>query len=127
MRKIWAVILGLLLMGANQLPSLGFNRAQAESSDAGLKADELVLVGTVTKIYPLSTPRRRRAWAIVTRVDSVVSGEFSGGTFTFTVHSPSRAGLQVNRAYVIKATRTGDGYVVNELSLKLSGPDLQSK
>lgn len=112
------LVLGLLLVGANQIPSRGFNRAQSVSSSAGPESDDLVLVGTVTKLYPLAAPRQRRRWAVVVRVDSVVSGEFTGATFTFAVHSPARAGLRVNRAYIVKAVRADGGYVVNESTLE---------
>ena len=115
MRKTRAVILGLLLFGANQVPPRGFGQANSTPSVANPQPEELVLVGTVTKLYPLAVSRSRRRWAVVARVESVVSGEFSGATFTFSVHSPALAGLRVNRAYIIKATKTDRGYLVNEL------------
>jgi hypothetical protein len=118
LRKTCAIILGFLLFGANQLPARGFGQAPSVPSAANTEPDELVLVGTVTKVYPLAVSRSRRRWAVVVNVDSVVSGDFSGKTFTFTVHSPSRAGLRVNGAYTIKATKAGGGYVVNELNVK---------
>lgn len=116
---ICMIMLGFLLFGANEVlgcasgairPSQRFDRAQAASTI--LK--DLVLVGTVTEIYSLSAPRSVKKWAVVVHVDRVVSGEFSGTTFTFTIHSPSRAGLRVGRSYTIKATWTADGYVVDE-------------
>ena len=79
---------------------------------------DLVFVGTVTKIYPLGSSHSQRRWAVLTRVDTIVSGEFSGTKFTFTVHSPSRAGLRVGRAYTITAVWTTEGYVVDEFALK---------
>jgi hypothetical protein len=118
MRKAWAIILGLLLFGANHLPSQGFGQAQAAPSGAEPNSYDLVLVGTVTKRYPLAAPRSRRRWAVVARVGSVSSGEFAGGAFTFTVHSTALAGLHVNRAYIIKATKADGGYLVDELSLE---------
>jgi len=118
LQKTWAAILGLLLFGANQLPSRGFDRAQSASPGADLKSDDLVFIGTVTKFYPVAAPRQRRRWAVVAHVDRVVSGEFTGRTFTFTVHSPAGAGLRVNRAYIIRATRTDGGYAVSELTLE---------
>ena len=117
MRRVWLIVLGCLLVGANHLPSRGFVRAQSSSSGTE-KSSDLVLVGTVTKLYPLAAPRSRRRWAVVTRVESVASGEFTGATFTFTVHSPAQSGLRVNRAYLIKANMTDGGYVVDELSLE---------
>ncbi|MBV9929102.1 MAG: hypothetical protein JOZ96_29090 [Acidobacteria bacterium] len=117
MRRAWLIILGCLLVGANQLPARGFSRAQS-ASPGGEKSYDLVLVGTVTKLYPVAAPRSRRRWAVVARVESVTSGEFSGATFTFTVHSPSRSGLRVNRAYVIRANKTDGGYLVDELRLQ---------
>jgi hypothetical protein len=118
LRSTCVIVLGFLLVGANQFPCRGFNLAQSTSSGANVKSDDLVLVGTITKLYPLAAPRQRRRWAVVVHVDSVVSGAFSGPTFTFTLHSPSRAGLRVNRAYIIRAAKTDGGYVVNEFTLE---------
>jgi hypothetical protein len=118
LRKACVIILGCILFGAGQLPSRGFTRSQSASSGDDKKSDELVLVGTVTKLYPIAAPRSRRRWAVVVRVDSVVSGEFSEATFTFTVHSPAMSGLRVNRAYTIKAARVDGGYIVNEFTLE---------
>ena len=114
MRKTWVVILGLLLVVANQLPSRGFGRTQSTSPAADTKSYDLVLVGTVTKLYSAAAPRRRRRWAVAARVDRVVSGEFSGASFTFAVHSPALAGLRLNQTYIIKANKTDAGYVVDE-------------
>jgi hypothetical protein len=85
----------------------------------GLKTDnpkDIVLVGTVTKIYPVAGLLRN--WVVVVHVDRVASGEFSGSTFTFTIHSPSTAGLRVGRAYAINAKWADGGYVIDEFTLK---------
>ena len=118
MRKACVIILGCILFGANQPSSRGFNRAQSASSSADRKVDELVLVGTVTKLYPIAAHHSLRRWAVLVRVESVVSGEYRAATFTFTIHSPARAGLRVNRAYLIKATKADGVYVVNEFTLE---------
>ena len=126
MRKTCLVILGLLLFGVNQLSSPGFNRAQATSPAAGLNSDDLVFVGTVTKVYPVAAPRQRKRWAVVTHVERVVSGEFSDSTFTFTIHSPANAGLRLNRAYLIRAIKTDGRYSVNESTLEEVRPRKKS-
>ena len=113
-RKACLIILVCILFGANILPSQAHPQAQSAGSDTDQKADELVLVGTVTKLHPIAAPRSLRRWAVVMRVEKVMSGKFSGATFTFTVHSPANAGLQVNQTYTVKATRAGEGYLVNE-------------
>ena len=92
-----------------------FPQAQVSSDDS---PKDLVFIGTVTKLYPTGLRYSRRDWAVQTHVDKVVSGTFSGTTFTFAVHSPAMAGLRVGRVYKIKATWTGDAYVVNELYFK---------
>ena len=95
--------------------------AQTQSSSTDSPKD-LVFIGTITKIYPFSAPASvRRRWTVRTHVDRVVSGTFSGDTFTFTVHSPAQSGLRVGRAYTIKATWTTDGYVVDESTLRTAG------
>lgn len=123
MSKVWIVILGILLFGANKADSRNFNQAQSQPSEAKPKAKDLVLIGTVTKIYccPLHASRLRR-WAIELHVERVVAGEFSDETLTFAIHSPSRAGLQVTRVYRLEFTKTDAGYVVNEFTVKEMGP-----
>ena len=94
---------------------------QTQSSAAHPPKD-FVFIGTVTKVYPFSAPATAlRRWAVRARVDRLVSGTFSGDTFTFTLHSPSQAGLRVGRAYTIKATWTVEGYVVDESTLRTAG------
>jgi hypothetical protein len=96
--------------------STGLAPTHSSSSDS---PKDLVFIGTITKIYPFSAPATvRRRWAVRAHVDRVVSGTFSGDTFTFTVHSPAQSGLRVGRAYTIKATWTDKGYVVDESNLR---------
>src|SRR5687767_11493259 len=116
MRKTSLLILALILSGVNGFRSSA--TAQSVATAATSKSSDLVLTGTVTKTYPVAASRSLRRWAVVVRVARVVSGEFSGATFTFTIHSPARAGLRVGRTYTIKATPTGAGYVVDEFALK---------
>jgi hypothetical protein len=120
--KLLCTFLILLVASLPAAPS-PTSPAHMQSSTTDTPRD-LVFIGTITKIYPFSTPATaRRRWAIRTHVDRVISGSFSGDTFTFSVHSPSQSGLQVGRAYTIKATWTGDGYVVDEPKLRRAGAD----
>ena len=76
---------------------------------------KLALTGTVTAISQVySKPPSLRNWAVTVRVERVKEGEHSAPEFTFTVHSPARAGLAVGRRCTIEATWTGQGYVVAE-------------
>jgi len=114
----------ILLIASLTVAQTASALAQAQSSSADSLKD-LVFIGTVTKICPIGLPHSRRNWAVRTHVDRIVSGSFSGETFTFTVHSPAQSGLRVGRAYTIKAKWTDDGYVVDESSLRPA--DLQTK
>src|SRR6266550_3853709 len=110
-----SVILLVASLTVAQSPS---TLAQTQSSSADLPKN-LVFIGTVKKIYPFSAPATvRRRWAVRAHVDRVLSGTFSGDTFTFTVHSPAQSGLRVGRAYTIKATWTIEGYVVDQSTLR---------
>lgn len=118
---IWIIILGFTIFGANSvlgcvcgtiIPSRGFDGEQAVFTDTTAK--DLVFIGTVSEISPLPVASSLTKWAVIAHIDKVVSGEFSGTTFTFAIHSPARAGLRVGRRYTIKATWTGDAYVVDE-------------
>jgi hypothetical protein len=75
---------------------------------------KLVLMGTVTAISPVAKRPSRRNWAVTIRVEKVKVGKFSHPEFTFTVHSPSRAGLEVGGRCTIEATWTGQGYLVSD-------------
>src|SRR5438132_996641 len=99
LRRTSVIILVALFSAAHALPFGGLTQTQLSSADL---PKDLVLIGTVTKIYPFASPIVRRSWAVRAHVDRVVSGT----TFTFTVHSPETAGLRVGRTYSIKATWT---------------------
>ena len=99
-----AVGVGAILLS----PEQGLTIAAPPAGEA------LVIVGTVADIRSQSAPHSRRDWAITVHVDKVTLGKFSGATFSFSVHSPARAGLVVGHTYIIKATWNGEGYDVDE-------------
>jgi hypothetical protein len=108
----------ILLVASLTVAQTPTTLAQPQSSSTDSPKD-LVIIGTITKIYPFSAPETvRRRWAVRAHVDRVVSGTFSGDAFTFTVHSPAQSGLRVGRSYIIKATKTVEGYVVDESTLR---------
>jgi len=81
-------------------------------SDAAAPSKTLVFEGTVTSIRTIDnewTP-----WLVTVMVTKVISGEFSGPTFQFAVHSPARAGLKEGGSYTIEAVWTQGGYTVDE-------------
>ena len=121
--SITTILLGLYLCGADVILghsnralilSQRFDPAQAVSKESTVEKRPLVFIGTVRRIYPVGSARSRRRWAVVTKVDRVVSGEFAGETFTFTVHSPARMGLQVGVTYTFEAEWRDGAYVVND-------------
>ena len=93
---------------------------QASAMAAPSSDKDLVLVGTITEIRPQGESQSRKNWAVTVHVDKVTSGDFSGVTFTFSIHSPARAGLVVGRSYAIKATWTDKGYEVDEAQWRKS-------
>ena len=118
MKPLCILILLVASLTVAQPPS---TLAETQSSSTDLPKD-LVFIGTITRIYPFSAPATvLRRWAVRAHVDRVVSGTFSGDTFTFTVHSPAQSGLRVGRAYTIKATWTIEGDVVDESTLRTAG------
>jgi hypothetical protein len=131
LRNLIAIIaFGFLLVGAfvgtfgATAPHQSFDAGQTTST--GVPAQDLVFIGTVTRIYPVASPHSRRNWAVVTHFDRVISGELSGTSFTFTAHSPAGMGLRVGRAYTIKATRSEGGYLVDDAQLLKPSPCYQS-
>jgi hypothetical protein len=79
------------------------------------RAKEIVLVGTVRDVVPNDHEHQvLEGWTVTVAVDRVVSGGFSGPTFTFDIHSPGRAGLRIGKSCTIKARWTDNRYVAIE-------------
>jgi|SRR5262245_48863652 len=84
-------------------------------ASAAPSAKKIGLTGTVTAISLIHPkPPSRRNWAVTVRVERVKAGEYSKPDFTFTLHSPARAGLAVGRRCTIEAAWTGKEYLVAE-------------
>lgn len=75
----------------------------------------LILRGTIESIQPASGASRRQRWQVTLRIEEVVKGRFDGATFTFAVHSPVKSGLAVGQHRTVRAQRSADGYIVDEL------------
>jgi hypothetical protein len=52
---------------------------------------------------------------VMMSADEVQFGELPASTFSFAIHSPGRAGLEIGGVYTIEAKWNGDGYVLDEL------------
>ena len=76
--------------------------------------NDLVLEGQVTWLNR-RTDDPSKEWIVTVRIKRVITGEFSGKTFQFAVHSPAQSGLKKGRSYTIEAVWTGDGYSVDQL------------
>jgi hypothetical protein len=97
-------------MQRNTPPAQPLTGASAEAP-----SEKLVLTGTVTAISQVYAKRPSlRNWAVTIRVEKVKEGKFSQPEFTFTVHSPALAGLDVGGHCTIEATWTGQGYIVDD-------------
>jgi hypothetical protein len=75
-------------------------------------SNKLVFEGTVTSITTIDHPLTR--WLVTVKLTKVISGEFSGSTFQFAVHSPARSGLEKGRSYTVEAVWKDGGYIVDE-------------
>jgi hypothetical protein len=76
--------------------------------------NDLVLMGEVTWLNRRGGDPSKE-WIVTVRIKTVITGEFSGKTFQFAVHSPAQSGLKKGRSYKIEAVWTGDGYAVDQL------------
>ena len=94
---------------------------QTIAAAAAPSEGDLVIVGTVTDIHSQPASHSLRNWVITVHVEKVTTGHFSGATFSFTVHSPAKAGLVVGRTYNIRATWKGQGYEVDETQWQKPG------
>jgi hypothetical protein len=79
---------------------------------AAAPSKTLVFEGTVTSITTIH--HRLTPWLVTVKITKVISGEFSGSTFQFAVHSPARSGLEKGRSYTIEAVWKDHGYIVDE-------------
>jgi hypothetical protein len=84
-----------------------------EPASASSILRDLTFLGTVTKIEAADTGDPRKEWVVTTRVDKVLSGDFSGSQFSFAIHSPAKSGLEMGKQYRIRATGTPEGYIVD--------------
>jgi hypothetical protein len=75
---------------------------------------QLVFSGTIISINNSPIERSNLDWIVSARVDRIISGEFVGKTFDFRIHSPTKSGLEVGKQYIIEATLSQDGYIVDQ-------------
>lgn len=69
-------------------------------------------VGTVERVEYSPLVNSDLNWAIYMKVNRVLSGQYGGDSFTFRVRNPTREGLEVGRAYRVKAVPFGRGYQI---------------
>jgi hypothetical protein len=79
---------------------------------AAAPSKTLVFEGTVVSIGTVDHPQT--PWLVTVNVTKVVTGELSGSTFEFLVHSPALSGLEKGRSYTIEAVWEDNGYIVDE-------------
>ena len=90
---------------------------------AASPAKKLVLTGTVTSIFQIDAPPpSRRNWGVTIRVEKVKIGKYAEPEFTFSIHSPARAGLKVGHRYTVEATWDGQEYLVKDTALMKEEP-----
>ena len=110
--SLCAAIVELLLVIA-QPSYVAEPESDGGASNDARRTRDLVFVGTVIEIDPHGADLLK-PWIVAVTVDRVVSGDFAGRTFEFAIHSPAKSGLEVGKAYTIKATWTGKGYAVDQ-------------
>jgi len=76
---------------------------------------DLVLQATVEAIEnsPVGIRGAFLDWIIHTRVVRVIEGSFEAPTFSFRVHSPSRALIEQGMTITIRASKVPDGWRVD--------------
>lgn len=99
---------------APQSAELASANPSSASTPQNSNSDDLALLSTVTSIEGADIGNPRKKWVVTTRVDKVLAGHFAGSQFSFAIHSPAQSGLEVGKQYRIRATRTHEGYLVNQ-------------
>jgi hypothetical protein len=85
-----------------------------ENSDN--KDEEFALQGTVIELRPMRGKHPHQKWLVVLRIESVVSGAFSGDTFSFNIHSPVKSRISTGGRYLLHATKTTTGdYLIRKI------------
>ena len=110
-----ALAVAAVLVSAS-VQAKGGQPAPAKGATPARAHVDLILSGTVLSIS--QGKGLLKPWIVRLDVTKVLLGAFPGSSFTFAVHSPARAGLEVGHTYEVKATRHGDGYVVDELQFR---------
>lgn len=77
--------------------------------------EALILKGKVIAIEPYHDPARRKRWLVTLHVEKVIAGKYTGDTFAFPIHSPTKSGLTDGGHYTVRIEPAADGYRVDEL------------
>lgn len=80
--------------------------------------EDLVFVGVVTKIELSRLEGSRKHWAASTEIEAVESGSFNGKSFSFRIHSPAKADLEVGGRYRFHATYKDGTYTLSEFNIE---------
>ena len=81
---------------------------------------DLVFIGTVDEIENAPLDYSLANWIVTFRVEKVITGSFSGKTFSFRVHSPSQSGLTVGSMYTVAAEKTDEGYKIDQYQWRMN-------
>jgi hypothetical protein len=104
------------LIGCNAAPAPTPAPAPSPSVSAPAPAIQgLRFLGTIVSIEPAPLPETTKRWIVTARVDRVLEGSFTGSSFAFRIHSPSRAGLAVGQQREIRAEAVDGGFAADEL------------
>jgi hypothetical protein len=76
--------------------------------------ETLLIQGVVEEIYPSPQPLGLAEWVVRLKVEESLGDSFNGESFEFRVHSPAHSGLEEGKRYQVVATRTDEGYSVDE-------------
>jgi len=81
---------------------------------AGEEDSLVIFLGTVQNIVISPLEKCLDNYVVQCRVDKILSGDIACKTFSFRIHSPTQSGLEIGKQYTIVATRTAEGFVVDQ-------------
>ena len=76
------------------------------------------ILGRVNAIETAPLKNSRLNWLVIVEPERVISGQFTGRSFSFRVHSPSKARLVVGKRFRIRAIMQNGYYSAKELDIK---------
>jgi hypothetical protein len=83
---------------------------EGQANSTPVNSDEMVFLGTVTRIDNTATQNPLLRWVVTLKIDKMIQGNLPMETFQLAIHSPSQEGVELGHQYRISVRKSGAGY-----------------